>query len=111
MHERAEFDESRHDFGKIVFPGPLFAADYRDLEEASKHDWGYYVVEIDSANASQVKTQFKALHLADVVSIEFDVKGKSAGETGLSTGAEASLRRGLPDQEVGVDRGRRRLGL
>jgi hypothetical protein len=84
VHERAEFDEIHRGFGKIVFPGPLFAADYRDLEEASKHDWGYYVVEIDSANASQVKTQFKALHLADVISIEFDAKGKSAGEVGVA---------------------------
>ena len=77
VHERAEFDESQRGLGKIVFPGPLFAADYRDLEAAAKHDWGYYVVEL---NGNEVKTQFKPLHLADVVSIEFDAGGKSAGE-------------------------------
>jgi DNA repair exonuclease SbcCD nuclease subunit len=80
VHARAEIDETPRGFGRIVFPGPLFAADYRDLEEAARHDWGYYVVEIDSAD-NQVKTQFKPLRLAGVVSIEFNAEGKSAGET------------------------------
>ena len=91
VHERSEFDERDRGLGKIVFPGPLFAADYRDLEEAAKHDWGYYLVEIDSAAASKVKTEFKALRIAPVVSIEFDAAGKSASEVSAALLEKASV--------------------
>ena len=79
VHERAEIDETQRGFGRIVFPGPLFSADYRDLEAASRHDCGYYVVEIEG---KQVKTEFKSIKLVGVVSLEFNAAGKSASDVG-----------------------------
>ncbi|MFH0973772.1 MAG: DNA repair exonuclease [Candidatus Micrarchaeota archaeon] len=87
VHERAEIDEAQRGFGRIVFPGPLFSADYRDLEAASRHDWGYYVVEIDGA---RVKTEFKPIKLVGVISLEFNVAGKSASETSAALLEKAS---------------------
>ncbi|MEM0475170.1 MAG: metallophosphoesterase [Candidatus Norongarragalinales archaeon] len=77
VHSRAEIDETARGYGKIVFPGPLFAADYRDLEQASRESPGYYVVEISGGTP---RIEFKPVRLADVVSIEFNAAGKSAFE-------------------------------
>ncbi|PIT86001.1 double-stranded DNA repair protein Mre11 [Candidatus Micrarchaeota archaeon CG10_big_fil_rev_8_21_14_0_10_59_7] len=74
VHERLEKKE-RGFAGPIVFPGPLWAADYRDLEELSKKKSGFYVVEITDGAA---KTTFTELDICGVQVSEHDASDKSA---------------------------------
>ncbi|MBI4360150.1 DNA repair exonuclease [Candidatus Micrarchaeota archaeon] len=43
VHERLLVDFGS---GKLAYPGPLFAADFRDLESLSKQNHGFYVVKL-----------------------------------------------------------------
>lgn len=61
---------------KIVFPGALFAADFRDLEDASKNPHGFYFVEATAGGQASVR--FQPIELCGVELINFDANGKNA---------------------------------
>ncbi|VVB67829.1 DNA double-strand break repair protein Mre11 [Candidatus Norongarragalina meridionalis] len=75
VHERLEKKEKGF-AGPIVFPGPLWAADYRDLEELAKQKSGFYIVDVDADG--QAKTSFVALDVCGVQVTEHDASDKSA---------------------------------
>jgi len=54
--------------GKLAYPGPLSAADFRDLEELAREPHGFYVVDLDSKKAEFVPVPFAQIRLvkADV---------------------------------------------
>lgn len=79
-HVHARFERDEPGVGRIVFPGPLFAADYRDLEALGKGGKnGFYLVEAENEGGKAVtKTSFKEISVAEVAVIEYDAGGKSA---------------------------------
>ncbi|MFH0835909.1 MAG: hypothetical protein V1834_01990, partial [Candidatus Micrarchaeota archaeon] len=89
VHERIEAREQGR--GPIVFPGPLWAADFRDLEELSKKKSGFYLVELQEGKA---ETHFVELNVVDVVLKEFDANGASASE------AEDGLRKAVEEVDA-----------
>jgi len=72
VHERIDVEEKG--YGRIVFPGPLFAADYRDLEDLARKPHGFYLVH---AKAGKANAEFKPVDVAKVCVVEADAKGKS----------------------------------
>ena len=52
--------------GKIAYPGPLSAADFRDLEEMSGEPHGFYVVDLDSKKAEFVPVPFGKIHVVRI---------------------------------------------
>ncbi|MFA4946139.1 MAG: DNA repair exonuclease [Candidatus Micrarchaeia archaeon] len=75
VHERIETTEKN--YGKIVFPGPLFAADYRDLEDLSKKEHGFYLVRV---NNGKTTTEFKPVNAAQAIAVEADANEKSPAQ-------------------------------
>ncbi len=59
--------------GKIAYPGPLSAADFRDMEEAASAPHGFYVVDLDAKNVEFVPVGFGHVQLVRV-----DADGKTA---------------------------------
>lgn len=52
--------------GKIVYPGPLSAADFRDLEELSGQPHGFYVVELEAKKTEFVPVDFGQVRLVRI---------------------------------------------
>jgi len=65
---------------EIVFPGPLSASDYRDLEELAlnKHGHGFYIVELDVTRNKTVSKNFQPTRFPQVELIELNAEGKTA---------------------------------
>ncbi len=61
--------------GKIAYPGPLSAADFRDLEELQDGPHGFYVVDLDAKVTEFVAVPFARVHLARA-----ECEGRTAGE-------------------------------
>lgn len=51
-HVHKRMVSSFNGYGKVVFPGALFGRDYRDLENASKEQNGFYIVSASSVSES-----------------------------------------------------------
>lgn len=52
--------------GKIVFPGPLSAADFRDLEEISGQPHGFYMVDLEKKKEDFVPVAFAQVRVVRV---------------------------------------------
>ena len=76
-HVHARIDAEEKGYGRIVFPGPLFAADYRDLEDLRENKHGFYLVRVAGGKA---KTEFKPVETAGVEVVECGATGKSAAD-------------------------------
>lgn len=74
VHER--IDVTEEGYGRIVYPGPLFAADYKDLDDLAVKEHGFYFV---SVKEGRVQAEFKPVKMAEVVKVEAEAGGKSAG--------------------------------
>ncbi|MFH0922955.1 MAG: DNA repair exonuclease [Candidatus Micrarchaeota archaeon] len=72
VHSRCEQREGG--LGLIVYPGPLFAADYRDLEELSQHEAGFYLVTLEKGNAI---AEFVPVNVCKVKMLSYDAEGKT----------------------------------
>ncbi len=59
--------------GKLVFTGPLSAADFHDLQELAKAPHGFYVVDVDAKTADFVPVDF-----GRVVALTLDANGMGA---------------------------------
>jgi hypothetical protein len=70
FHKHSETDWE--DSGKIVFPGPIFPTDFKELE--SLEYGGFYIV---TSDGEELKVERKKLHLCDVLKLEFDAEGKT----------------------------------
>lgn len=70
FHKHSENDWD--DYGKIVFPGPIFPTDFKELE--SLEYGGFYIV---TGDGEELKVERKKLHLYDVLKLEFDAEGKT----------------------------------
>jgi exonuclease SbcD len=75
VHER--IDATEKGYGKIVFPGPLFAADYRDLESLAAKEHGFYLVRV---NNGKTEAEFKPVNVAEAVAVEANANGKSPAQ-------------------------------
>lgn len=61
----------------VAFPGPLFAADFRDLEPmAMGVERGFYIVDFDETGVKKVN--FTSIKVADVVELAYTAEGKSS---------------------------------
>ncbi|NUN11091.1 DNA repair exonuclease [Candidatus Micrarchaeota archaeon] len=73
VHEKTNVVEPG--YGRFVFPGPLFAADYRDLEELAKHSTGFFLVELKN---NESFAEFVELNrVCRVELFDYSVTGKS----------------------------------
>ncbi len=61
--------------GKIAQPGPLFAADFRDLDGLSQESHGFYMVDLAAK-----KVEFTPVEVCSVKTVRANVDGLSAGE-------------------------------
>ncbi|MGB9937148.1 MAG: DNA repair exonuclease [Methanobacterium sp.] len=72
-------EEKMEDFGPIIYPGPLFAGDMRDLESNAKGGKegkrGFYIVEFDDKN---IYPKFNEIKLADYEFLPFDANTKTS---------------------------------
>ena len=71
---------------RVAFPGPLFAADFRDLEPmAMGVERGFYLVDFERSGVKQVN--FVPIKVAKVVELAYSAEGKSSkqAQTDLST--------------------------
>ncbi len=77
VHERREGAVNGKE---IVFPGPLSASDYRDLEQIalSKHSHGFYLVELDASRNKIVSKKFQPTEFPQVELVELDADEKTA---------------------------------
>jgi len=75
VHSRAEQREGG--LGLIVYPGPLFASDYRDLEELSQRDAGFYIVTLEKGSAI---AEFVPITVCKVKMLSYDAEGKNPQE-------------------------------
>ena len=73
------FEDSITDFKPIVYPGPLFAGDMRDLEENAKNNQnskrGFFIVEFDEKVRD---VSFHEIKLADYKYLQFDADQKTS---------------------------------
>ncbi|MEA2089881.1 MAG: exonuclease SbcCD subunit D [Thermoproteota archaeon] len=87
IHKHSEDDWEG--YGKIVFPGPIFPTDFRELE--SLECGGFYIVTEDGAD---LKTEWKRLDLYDLLKLEVDADGKTPKSV------ENEIRKRLEDVDV-----------
>ncbi len=73
VHKRIDIVEKN--YGRIVYPGPLFAADYKDLDDLAEKEHGFYMVRV---KGGEVIAEFKPIKVAEVVKIGADANEKSA---------------------------------
>jgi hypothetical protein len=73
VHERMA---NTIDDKKIVFPGPLFGSNVRDLKKMEEEKRGFYVVSV----ADEKKTEFVEIKVADVCTIDCDFDGMDSKE-------------------------------
>ena len=70
IHKHSEDDWKGH--GKIVFPGPIFPTNFKELE--SLGCGGFYIITKDEEG---LRTQWKRLDLYDILKLEVDADGKT----------------------------------
>ena len=75
VHERMA---NTIDDKKIVFPGPLFGSNVRDLKKMEEEKRGFYVVSV--VNGSEKKSEFVEIKVADVCTIDCDFDGMDSKE-------------------------------
>lgn len=73
VHKRDVFEEEG--YGKIVFPGPTFPTNYRELERFESG--GFYLVNFENG---EINLDWIEIKLCDVVSLEFDAQNKNPPE-------------------------------
>lgn len=74
IHKRVQ--EDFEGYGKICFPGPLFAGYPRDLEDSARGEKrGFYIIEFDE-KIKDIK--FVELNLSEFEYLEYNVTGKNA---------------------------------
>ncbi len=76
--------------GKIVYPGPLSFADFRDLEEVTHQEHGFYAVDLDAR-----KAEFVPVHVAAVRLVRVDAEGLDAKS------ADAKIQSACNDAQTG----------
>jgi len=67
--------DSRLSNKPLVYPGPLFASDYRDLESLSKGKHGFWFCEL--GDNGECKVERVELDICNVVFEEYDASGKN----------------------------------
>lgn len=87
IHKHSEDDWK--DYGKIVFPGPIFPTDFRELE--SLECGGFYIVTEDGG---KLKAEWKKLDLCDVLKLKVNVDGKAP------EGVENEITKRLEEEDV-----------
>lgn len=60
----------------LVYPGPLFASDYRDLEDLAGVKHGFWFAELDAASG-ECRVERVELDVCGVVCIKYDASGKN----------------------------------
>jgi len=85
-HVHYRFDIAKEGYGKIVYPGPVFPNNFKELEELK---CGGMCIVDDKLNVRRIPLQLK-----EVVSLHCDVSNKTAAE------ARAFLEESLRNQEV-----------
>ncbi|MFW6117562.1 MAG: metallophosphoesterase family protein, partial [Thermoproteota archaeon] len=77
------------DYGKIVFPGPTFPTDFRELEKLESG--GFYLVTVQD---HEVEAEYQKLDLYQIVKIEVDAEGRTPGTV------EEAIHRQVEEAEV-----------
>jgi exonuclease SbcD len=73
----------------VAYPGPLFAADFRDLEPmAAGVERGFYLVEFERTGVKAV--EFVPIKVANVVELAFPAEGKSSKQVQTDLSAMVS---------------------
>lgn len=67
--------EKEYSTGKVVFPGALFPNNFKEMEEFRQG--GFYVVKYEDGKLDK---EYIPVKLKDVISINYDVQGKSPSE-------------------------------
>jgi DNA repair exonuclease SbcCD nuclease subunit len=86
VHEHIKKNEKG--YGLIVYPGPTFGSDYRDLEVSSRTPRGFYIVEIDE-ETGKVNATFRGVKVAEIKSIRVDVENLEPAVAGEKLREEA----------------------
>jgi exonuclease SbcD len=87
IHKHSEDDWK--DYGKIVFPGPTFPTDFRELETLEYG--GFYIVTRDG---EKLETEWKKLDLYELLKLEVVADGKTP------EGVENEIRKQLDEADV-----------
>ena len=76
IHKKIEGKFAKYPF--VVYPGPLFGTDFRDLEDMAQGEKrGFYIVEFDD----EVKnTRFVEVKISEVLYYVFDADNRTAGQ-------------------------------
>jgi len=76
IHKRIE--ESLPGYGRIVYPGPLFAGYPRDLEQSARGEKrGFYIV---SFNEKVEKVEFIEIKICDYLFFDYDASNKNSSQ-------------------------------
>lgn len=78
VHER--FEKRIGDNSILAFPGPLFGADFRDLEYNETHKRGFYIVDFKD---NKIETEFCPIEIAKTAIIKYDASNKTPIEVNL----------------------------
>lgn len=87
IHKHSE--DNWKDYGKIVFPGPIFPTDFRELE--SLKCGGFYIV---AGDEEELKSEWKRLDLYDVLKLKINADGKTPESV------ENEIKKRLEDADV-----------
>lgn len=69
VHKRGVFE--KEGYGKIVYPGPLFPTDFRELEKFKSG--GFYIV---TADGGETKLKWKGIEPYEVIPLKFDAQNR-----------------------------------
>jgi len=88
-HIHLHSEDDWQDYGKIVFPGPTFPTNFRELETLDCG--GFYLV---SQVGDKLETEWKRLDLYDLLKLKVDAEGKTP------EAVENEIRKDLEDADV-----------
>ncbi|UCG45631.1 MAG: exonuclease SbcCD subunit D [Candidatus Bathyarchaeota archaeon] len=71
-HIHKQSEDNWEDYGKIVYPGPTFPADFRELERLASG--GFYIV---TKSGRKLEAEWKKLDIYSVLTLGIDADGKT----------------------------------
>lgn len=77
-HVHSTFEKEEKGYGHIVYPGPIFAATLRDLEELENKKSGFFIVESDGKSVTKCK--FVPINTVDVDVIRYDASNRTSSK-------------------------------
>ena len=74
-HVHYVFEKDVEDYGKFVYPGPLFPASFKEIEELE--NGGFYIIEVEN---QELKLNYQPIIIYNAISVKIDCEGLSPEE-------------------------------